>query len=143
MRSEKNFDLMLHQIDPEMGRRFDAHGIAKVNEAFQLDALLNLLDNGIDKNRPFHTGNLELPAEEKIGGADSPGGVAYKDGSFVVMGGPDELMIKGGIKNVIVNDAYYGAVDRLRTAYPSVNFIRADRVNEGLREVIKKSSSGI
>ena len=62
---------------------------------------------------------------------------AYRGGSFVVAGAPDAKLADGGIKVVIVNDAYYFAIDELSRAFPGVLFIRADEANDKLGLLVK------
>ncbi|GEM_PF-3953336 len=136
-----NTDLMITQIDPALGERFDAHGITKTSIPQQLDHLFNLLDNGIDTTRAFHTAPLEVPPELRAGlgaGFGTAGGSATKDGSFVVMGAIDRPLTESGIRYVIVNDAYYAALHYLQKKYPKVQFIRADEVNERLQQIAAK-----
>jgi len=51
-------------IKGEIGQYFDAHGIAKFD---QLNSLLQLLENGIDPERPFHTAPFEVLDEDRAG----------------------------------------------------------------------------
>ncbi len=125
-------------IDWKVGERFNAHGIDKGNPEMQFRSLLSFLDKGIDRSRILYTGALALdPDGPDAHDPNSAGGKAYIGGSFVLLGGPDTLITEGGIRAVIVNDAYYHAVDLLRLAYPAVKFIRADQVNEGLTELMR------
>jgi hypothetical protein len=137
------------RIDWRLGEHFDAHGIAKGMPEAQLRSLLNLLDNGIDPSREFSTAPLEVdPDSAARHDGRTAGGSAYKSGSFVVLGAPGTKehpslgIVRGGIKAVIVNDAYFHAVDRLQQAYPDVKFIRADKVNEGLQELMDAVGKG-
>jgi hypothetical protein len=133
-----NLDLTLADIDWKVGERFDAHGIAKISIPNQLEQLITLLEKGIDPKRPFHTAPLEVDPEKKTAlgaGFGTAGGTAYKEGSFVILGGPD-AKLKDGIKYVLVNDAYYEAVSALQKAYPDVEFIRADEVPQRLRDIV-------
>lgn len=139
-----NTDLMIQNIDWRIGQRFDAHGITKIGIPNHLTQLLSLLDNGIDPNRDFHTAQLEINPENKAGagvGLGTAGGTASKDGSFVIMGEIDRSLRESGIKYVIVNDAYYEAVQRLSEAYPGVRFIRATELNQELKNIADSSSS--
>lgn len=135
---DPNFDLMMNAVDWEVGERFDAHGLSKVSVPAQLGQLITLLENGIDPNREFHTAPLEVRPENKAGagaGLGTGGGTANKEGSFVILGGVDSKIKDSGIKHVIVNDAYYHAIDILAKAYPNVEFIRADKAKERLKQI--------
>lgn len=137
-RIEGNIDLMIHRVDWKIGQRFDAHGLAKIGVANQLQQLLNLLENGINPNKPFYTAPLETNPDSKDGlgaGMGTGGGTAYKDGSFIVLGEIDEKIEQSGIKYVAVNDAYYDSMERLQEAYPEVNFIKADELNNVLKKI--------
>ena len=134
-----NRDLMLHNIDWKIGQQFDAHGISKGTVTEQLKQLIAILDNGIDTSRDFYTAPLEVDPDDKSGwgaGLGTAGGTAYKDSSFVLIGAPGEKITDSGIKNVVVNDLYYGSIDKLSSAYPDIRFIRADQVDSVLKEII-------
>lgn len=132
-----NTDIMRTRIEmnPEIGEKFDAHGITKVSMAYQLRALVNLLENGVDPNKNFHTAPLELKLENRGGGPNSSGAVASGDGSFIVLGAPGKPIAESGIKYVIVNDAYYSAMDAFKRGYPQVEFIRADQMAKRLAKI--------
>lgn len=133
-----NLDLMLNNVDGDIGERFDAHGIAKVSYTYQLRSLIGLLDNGIDTTRDFHSAPLALSRKNQGAGAGlGVAGGANDTGSFVVMGDIDTPLLKGGIKYVIVNDAYYDAIPRLQRAYPQITFIRANRANQELTRLVE------
>lgn len=131
-----NQDLLANEIDWEIGEQFDAHGLAKNSVATQFEQLINLLNNGVDKSRDFHTAPLSK-SPDKAGLHLGTAGGAYKDGSFIVLGAPGKQISESGIKSVLVNDAYYDTVDRLSRAYPNINFIRADQANEALKQIVK------
>lgn len=135
--AETNLDLMTNRIDWQIGEKFDAHGIAKSNN---LSNLINLLNNGIDPSKNFHTSPLENNPDKKAGATHggSAGGVAYKNGGFIVLDDPGEKISETGIKNVLVNDLYYDAIERLSEAYPDITFIRADQANEVLKKMVER-----
>lgn len=135
-----NQDLMVEKIDVEVGKRFDAHGIAKKTATEQLETLLSILDNGIDPKRPFHT--APLAADPTAQGALAVGlgaAEAYRNGSFIILGNIDTPISKGGVKYVLVNDIYYDAIPKLKKAYPSVEFIKANEANARLTEIATTS----
>ncbi len=110
------------KIDGAIGRDFDAHGIAKTD---QLDKLLALLNNGIDRSKPFFTAPFEIPDEERaaMGSAmGTSGGTAYKEGLAIVTSGYRESLTEGGIKHVFVNDVFRGLKDVLTKRFPQYQF---------------------
>lgn len=124
-------------IDPDVGERFDAHGIAKGTARTQFDALTSILGQGIDASKSFHSAPLEIPAEKRaaLGAAlGTGGGTAYKEGSFVLLGEIDRP-ITDGIKYVIVNPSFQGSLERLRQVFPAVEFIASQDARTRLREI--------
>lgn len=106
------------QVDPKIGAKFDAHGIAKLD---QLETLLKLLDSGVDKNRDFHSAPFEADTKDKAGlgaGLGTAGGTALKNGIAVVTSGFGEQIVKNGIKHVFLNDVYSALKDPLEEMYP-------------------------
>lgn len=55
----------------------------------------------------------------------------------MMMGDIDTPLSKSGVRYVIVNDAYYAAVDRLQRAFPQITFIRADKANQELTRLVE------
>lgn len=100
---------------PDLAVR-DAHGIAGGNALRRLD---ELLADGVDPQRPFHT--------VKVG--DRGGMLADRvndSASFVVLGREDGAPIReGGIQAVVVNGGHAFAVPRIAEAHPGVEFIDA------------------
>jgi len=70
-----------------------------------------------------------------IFGADRP----FDTGSFIVLAeaGAKGGISKNGIKYVLVNDPYYGGLQELQTAFPKVQFIRADQVRTTLPKILQ------
>ena len=120
--------IYLSRLSPEVGSKFDAHGLAKLSITDQLKQLNNLLANGIDNTRAFHTAPLAAP--KGIGVGIGTGGHAYYDGSFILVGEKGKLITEDGIKHVIVNDAYYNIIKDLQLKFSDVNFVRADQAVE-------------
>ena len=116
----------LNELSPEIGSKFDAHGLAKVSVTDQLKQLNRLLTEGINKDKPFYT--APLAAKSNLGsGIGTAGSHAYRDGSFILVSEKSKMLTESGIKHVIVNDAYYNIIDDLRQKFPQVNFVRADK----------------
>lgn len=137
--NDVNNDLMLNPINGEIGRNFDAHGLAKINEFVQLDQLIELLGKGIDPTKEFFTAPLALRPEDPRD-SNTAGGKALNTGSFIVLGEHGKSIKQEGIKYVLVNDMYYQAIPELTKAYPNIEFIRADQANERLKEITKNKA---
>ena len=114
-------------VKPPIGSKFDAHGIAKISVTDQLYQLNKLLTDGIDTSRWFHTAPL-VPKGKGINLGTAGG--AYRDGSFIIVGEKSKLITDGGIKHVIVNDAYYNIIKDLQQKFPDVGFVKAEDVVE-------------
>lgn len=130
-----NLDAMvyLQNLDGNVARCFDAHGIAKGTYAEQLEQLNNLLTKGIDKTKNFYTAPLDIPNELRAGtGAalGTSGGCAIRDGSFIIVSGKGKTLANNGIETVIVNDVYYGIIDDLAAKFPDVKFLKAENATE-------------
>ena len=112
---------------PESTSKINAHGIAKGNE---LEHLIDLLENGIDNSRIFYTGPLGKTGENLGAAIGTPGGVAYRDGSFIIAARPGQTLRDNGIGTVLINDfdkagGFPVALqEALRAKYPNVDFIR-------------------
>lgn len=109
------------------GEAFDAHGIAKGNALEQLETLDTLLKKGINPNKTFYTAPLDVATEKRaaLGAAlGTSGGTAYRHGSFILTAGKNKTIQEDGIKHVIVNKAFYNSIEKLKSAYPDVNFVK-------------------
>lgn len=105
-------------VSGEVGRNFDAHGIAKTD---QLQKLLALLEKGISKDKPFSSAPFEVRDEERAmmgQGMGTGGGTCYKDGIAIVTAGYRESLLEDGIKHVFINDVYKDLVDPLKKLFP-------------------------
>lgn len=113
----ENGEKLYDKVDGEVGMHFDAHGIAKVD---QLGKLLQLLQTGIDQDRPFSSAPFELSSEMRgIGaGMGTAGGTAYKDGIAVLTSGYKEGLKQAGIKHVFLNDVYAAMKEPLQKLFP-------------------------
>ena len=96
---------------PPSARYVDSHGLAKGNE---IENLLNLLINGIDRTRRFDSAPLGRGTVEdgQGGGAalGTAGGTSYRGGLFIVAAQQSEsfgegynLLTETGIKTVLIN----------------------------------------
>lgn len=105
-------------VSGEIGKHFDAHGIAKLD---QFSNIINLLENGIDQSKVFYTAPFEISKEDSGGvgaGLGTSGGTAYKDGIAVVTSGFKKELKKDGIKHVFLNDVYKNLQKPLAAAFP-------------------------
>ena len=71
------------------GENILAHGINKLSIGDQFNNLLNILINGLDKNRTsLYTAPLVLSNENRKAGSaiGTSGGTAYTDGGFIILG---------------------------------------------------------
>jgi hypothetical protein len=132
----------LHQartnIDPEVGKRFDAHGIAKTE---QLDSLVRFLDQGVDKNRPLHTLQLRRSDSEEAASASMGASGPYDQGGFIVVGKPDIPINVGGIALVALNWQYREAASLLARHYPGVFFATPEGLNRALKHLVAEKDS--
>ncbi len=126
---------------PPSARYVDSHGLAKGNE---LENLLNLLINGIDKSRRFDSAPLGQGSttDAQGGGAalGTAGGTSYRGGLFIVAAQQSEafgegynLLSETGIKTVLINTGDPDVPECLEVAtklkeqlserFPDVDFI--------------------
>ena len=128
----------LNEVPPEIGCRFQGHGISKGYFDSQAQQLDNLLTNGIDPNRVFYTAPYAFK-DKKAGGAfGTAGGTCYKDGLFVVLGEIDDVDFEKGIKCVVVNKPLYDKIEKLSELYPDVIFVRMCEVADYMQQQVQK-----
>lgn len=107
------------KVSGEIGESFDAHGISKND---QLNRFLELLEKGIDPDRPFFTAPFEVSKEKGAAlgaGLGTAGGTAYKDGIAVVTSGYKEKLSENGIKHVFINDVYANLKEPISQLFPN------------------------
>lgn len=128
------------KISPEIGKRFDAHGISKEGILSQLKSLVQLLSEGIDNTREFHTAALRLTDEEEMGMASAVGAAGpYENGGFIIIGQPDNTIREKGVCAVLVEEHFYPAIPVLQEKFPNVIFIRAHQIVEELQKLISEA----
>jgi hypothetical protein len=127
--ADVNTDASIHKVPMEVGKYYDAHGVSTGSVGKDLDGLINILDNGVDSTRAFHTAPLMGENLSGLGGASDG---AFKNGSFILLGDKGQLIKDSGVKSVIVNDAYYGMINDLQKAYPDVHFVKANEAPKSL-----------
>jgi len=123
-------------INPEVGKRFQAHGLAKGGMGDQVRSLNTLLFKGIDPERPFHSLPLRQTdeIEQAAGGLGAVG--PFASGGFIVFSELDKS-IKEGIAGVLVNEHFYGAIPTLEKHFPGVKFIKADEAPQAMEDWVK------
>ena len=121
----------------ELGENIDAHGMTKHTFVGELDALVELLVNGIDLDRSFDTAPLGVRPDigRYLGPAlGTGGGHCYYGGPFIIASDPGEELLESGIKNVLINPGYDGkkpafmenaqeVQKQLSKLFPAVNFV--------------------
>ena len=126
---------------PPSARYVDSHGLAKGNE---IENLLNLLINGIDKTRRFDSAPLGRgSAEDAQGGGaalGTAGGTSYRGGLFIIaaqqsasFGEGYNLLTETGIKTVLINtgdpdtpeclEVATKLKDKLSEMFPNIDFV--------------------
>jgi hypothetical protein len=107
-------------VTSDVGSQYDGHGIAKGNP---LGALLNILENGINRSRRFDSAPL-TPASSAAGAGSGLGSAngAYKDGPFILLGARGKS-ISDGIKTVLVSDEVAASIPALQQRFPDVRFV--------------------
>jgi len=127
-------------VSGEVGQNFDAHGIEKM---YQFEKLLDLLENGISKDKPFSTAPFEVRDEDRaaLGPAfGTSGGTCFKGGIAVVTAGYRESLIERGIKHVFVNDLYAGLVGPLQKMFPQYQIHLLSEQKEVLEKEVAENS---
>lgn len=101
----------------EVGKEFDAHGIAKGDPVKMLD---DLLKEGIDPSRTLHS----MPFTQEIEAAGAFGAeMPSTRGGIIIVSGYGQELSKNGIKYVILDETYCRAIDALRKKYPEKTFL--------------------
>lgn len=126
---------------PPSARYVDSHGLAKGNE---IENLLNLLVNGIDRTRRLDSAPLGRgSAEDAQGGGaalGTAGGTSYRGGLFIIAAQQSEsfgdgynLLTETGIKTVLINtgdpdtpeclEIATKLKDKLSEMFPTIDFV--------------------
>ncbi|MFH0892502.1 MAG: hypothetical protein V1867_07025 [Candidatus Falkowbacteria bacterium] len=140
---QANFSFDLNPVDWSVGSKFEGFGIATDDPAADLDLLLAVIKEPFsDMPRP-----APLSADPQSGLAFKTGigtgdGTVYKGGSFIVLGGPG-LPISEGVRFVLINDVYYGAIPVLTPVFPEVEFIRADHADKKLKTALENGGNTV
>jgi|GEM_PF-4837642 len=124
------------KIPAEIGKRFDAHGIAKTD---QLKNLLSILTNGIDKNRPLHTLQLRRSAEDENAAGNMGAVGPYDTGGFILVSHPDKSLTEG-IALVMVNYQYRESAKLLAKKFPNVLFATPEGTQKALAHLLRQKA---
>jgi hypothetical protein len=128
--SKSDMMIGLHQIPDEVGKRFDAHGIAKGLVADQIRSLNQLLTTGIDPHKPFHS----MPLKGAESAAAALGAAGPYAGSFVILGEVDRQLMDG-IRYVLTDPSFETSIPLLAERFPEVDFIPVSSAAQRLQEV--------
>lgn len=107
----------IDHTSPDVGEKFDAHGIAKGDP---VELLNNILVKGIDKDRTLYSTGFTRSNE-----AAGAIGASYPkaEGGIIIVGDFDGRLTETGVKHVIVGEEYMKVVDLLRKKYPAVQIV--------------------
>lgn len=109
---------MKDAMPSEVGRQFQGHGFGKSGSAIQ--ELVDVLKNGIDKDRTFYTTSIYYnPEAGGALGADMP----FTTGGLICVFGRGDSQGDNGIQSVLVGAWYINAIDTMRKNYPDITFV--------------------
>ncbi len=123
--------LGLEEIPDILGKRFDAHGIAKGTIGDQVASLNKLLTTGIDEDRPFHS----MPLKGADAAAAAFGASGPYAGSFIVLGEAGQPL-RDKIRYVITNNPLENSLPLLSSRFPQVEFIPIKKAPQRLAEIV-------
>jgi hypothetical protein len=112
------------KIPVAVAKQFDAHGITSTGLG-PLHDLTELLNNGVDPKRHFHSANLANSLHSEQSNLYSAGNAIKDTGPFVVLSHPGKTIKNGGIGGVLVDDIYASSIPDLQQAFPSIKFVAA------------------
>ncbi len=146
--------MTLREIEKELlsigADKIQAHGMSKGNIGDQFKSLLDILQNGTDKERNngvLYTGPLVIDPELAAGmGAaiGTSGGTAYTDGGFMLVAKKDRFEIKSSddIGGVLVNEEVFRTlpeiVSKLQNAFPGLSIKPYSKSIEVVNEIVQK-----
>ena len=142
---QANFSFYFNAVDWNMGSKFEGFGIAADDPTADLDLLLAVIEEPFSDMPQLRTAPLSADPQSGLAfktGIGTGDGTVYKGGSFIVLSGPG-LPISEGIRFVLVNDIYYGAIPVLAPIFPGVEFIRADEADEKLKTALENGGNTV
>ncbi len=126
----------LKNVDPEAGKRFQGHGIAKGDAVTTLNALLT---KGVERGRTFYTTEFRINKEAGGAiGADHP----FTNRGIIVLGESGKKVDENGIHYVVLGEEYNTVVNLLRKKYPHIEFIPWHEAPKRLAELASKETGG-
>jgi len=131
-------------LDPRLGTQFDAHGLTKGGFGDQVNQLVNLLTEGVDKSHAFHTAPLSMAKENLAGagaGLGTSGGAAYADGFFMVLSKPGQKIAESGIHTVLVDEQAASLIPHLQGLAPNVRFIPSSQAEVQLAKQLSQTQT--
>lgn len=146
--------MTLRELEKELlsigADKIQAHGMSKGNIGDQFKSLLDILQNGTDKERNngvLYTGPLVIDPDLMAGmGAaiGTSGGTAYTDGGFMLVAKKDRFEIKSAddVGGVLVNEEVFRTlpeiVSKLQNAFPELSIQPYSNATEVVNDIIKK-----
>jgi hypothetical protein len=112
-------------IPHHVGSQFDAHGTTDVH------SLANLLNGGIDPQRPFFS--------EPLRGGQ---GLLKDSSAFMVLSHPGKTLKSGGIGGVAVDGHHHDLIPHLQKAFPGVVFVKHSDLPNALHKVVGGQNHG-
>ena len=133
-RHSEGIEKAITQIPREVGRHFQAHGIAGKSGS-SIEELDVLLRNGIQNDRTFYTTELAYnPEAGGAVGADMP----FVEGGFVTVFGKDDQS-QSRIEYVIVGENFLEGLDLLRHRYADVTFVPWHDVPQFFTDIVNQA----
>lgn len=119
---------------PDFVSEIDSHGIAKGDE---IQRLLDLLNNGIDKSRVLYTAPLVATEKTKAAATalGTAGGASYRGGLFIIAADFGKTLNQDGIGVVFINDMSFEDNNSLgyKTAKELKNYLQEHYPNIDFR----------
>ena len=115
------------------GSEIDAHCMIRGSPSAQVQAMADIVTEGLDPERTLHTAPLN-PSEEAaahIGG----GGDSWQDGHFILISSPGNYIHEEGVAAVLVNPALTRFLPKLKEHLPDTPFYTYDEAAEFLYDI--------
>ena len=131
----EGLDWVFKQMTPEVGMRFDAHGIA-VKSGSAVNELDALLTEGLHDNQTFYTMNFidgGVNLASTLGAAHP-----FTEGGLIVVSDVDTMINETGIKYVVVGEEYMNGMDILTSKYPDYTFVPWNEAPNTLANIVNE-----
>ena len=122
MRELTGVNIETRGVDPNVLKKFDAHGISGIS------AMMGLLQGGVDPNRNFYSS----PLSESGRGASNLGTGVKGSSNFIALGHAGKTIKEHGIGSVVVEPLYSPSIPDLQKMFPHVKFIAAEKSRDDL-----------